>query len=168
MNKQTHKKASFSLSRSEATGFPIKFLHLSATEDYLSSIEFRLQPIDRLDNGAILSQAMLQLSAYFSNPHMVFTVPIRLQGTAFQQKVWDFLRTIPVGKTVTYKELAQSVHSSARAVGNACRENPLPIIIPCHRVVGQACLGGFHGQTIGLWLEVKRWLLEHETKIGGF
>jgi methylated-DNA-[protein]-cysteine S-methyltransferase len=92
-------------------------------------------------------------------------LPLCLQGTAFQQRVWQALRAIPCGEVRTYGELAARLGSGARAVGNACRHNPVPVIVPCHRVVGAAGIGGYAGRTAGRELERKRWLLRHEGVI---
>ena len=104
-----------------------------------------------------------QLTAYFKDPTYKFTLPILLTGTEFQRRVWRALQKIPVGQTLTYGELANKIHSGARAVGNACRANPVPIIVPCHRVVASEGLGGFGGTTAGKRLVIKRWLLNHEN-----
>jgi methylated-DNA-[protein]-cysteine S-methyltransferase len=85
-----------------------------------------------------------------------------LDGTDFQKRVWSELQKIPVGKVVTYGDLAKKLKTSPRAVGNACRANPILIIIPCHRVVGKNSLGGFSGQRAGKWLQIKEQLLKYE------
>ena len=90
------------------------------------------------------------------------TIPILEQGTAFQQKVWSMLCNIPTGQTRTYGELAQTLNTSPRALANACRNNPFPIIIPCHRVVAKTGMGGYAGQTSGPMLRIKHALLRHE------
>lgn len=107
-------------------------------------------------------EAKNSLECYFKDPRQLLRLPYQLTGTAFQKKVWKHLQTIPVGKTQSYGDIAKALNSSARAVGNACRANPLPLIIPCHRVVSKAGLGGFSGQTTGKMLEIKQWLLDHE------
>ncbi len=83
-------------------------------------------------------------------------------GTVFQRRVWQVLLNIPPGQTRTYGELARELGSSPRAVGGACRRNPIPLLIPCHRVVAANGDGGFAGHTSGRWMDIKRWLLEHE------
>lgn len=103
-----------------------------------------------------------ELQAYFANPHHHFTLPLQLNGTSFQRQVWRAMQRIPAGQTRTYGEIAQALQSSPRAVGNACRANPIPIIIPCHRVVAANGLGGYSGQTHGRQIDIKRWLLAHE------
>ncbi len=87
---------------------------------------------------------------------------LKTGGTDFQQNVWKRLLQIPLGSTATYGQLADELNSSPRAVGNACRGNPCPLVIPCHRVVGKSGLGGFSGQVSGPKLAIKRWLLTHE------
>lgn len=101
-------------------------------------------------------------SDYFSDSLQAFQFPLQLHGTDFQQRVWRALLGIQSGKVLSYGELAEQLNSSARAVGNACRHNPLPIIVPCHRVVAKAGIGGFAGATQGPLIEQKRRLLMHE------
>ncbi|RKT46001.1 methylated-DNA--[protein]-cysteine S-methyltransferase [Thiocapsa rosea] len=105
-----------------------------------------------------------QLAAYFEQASAGFDLPIVLIGTDFQQRVWAELRRIPAGETRTYGEIARELGSAPRAVGQACRANPCPIVVPCHRVVAVNGLGGFSGDTSGRKLEVKRWLLSHEAR----
>lgn len=103
------------------------------------------------------------LSAYFSNPAHVFNLERNAAGTPFQQRVWNALRDIPSGTTLTYGELAKKLNSSPRAVGQACRRNPIPIIVPCHRVIAAGDIGGYAGDKSGKLLDVKKWLLQHEN-----
>lgn len=88
--------------------------------------------------------------------------PLAPEGTPYQQRVWRALRAIPAGQTVTYGALARRLKSGARAVAAACRANPIPVLIPCHRVVAAAGLGGYDGATDGPKLARKRWLLHRE------
>ena len=103
-----------------------------------------------------------QFNRYFAQPSKGIDLPLHPVGTTFQQRVWRALRAIPVGQTLSYGALAKKLNSSARAVGNACRANPLPVIVPCHRVVAKTGLGGYSGKTHGRQIAIKRWLLEHE------
>lgn len=112
--------------------------------------------------SAFAVQVAEQLDQYFANPRFVFTVPVRLTGTAFQQQLWQALRAIPVGEVRRYGELSTQLDSSARAVGGACRHNPVPVIVPCHRVVSASGDGGFAGAVDGPLMNIKRWLLRHE------
>lgn len=111
----------------------------------------------------VLSEAERQLTEYFSGRRREFTLPLKPAGTAFQQAVWQALRGIPFGETRSYAEIAQSVKRprAFRAVGMANHCNPIPVIIPCHRVVGSdGSLTGYAGG-----LEAKRILLHLEGKI---
>lgn len=112
--------------------------------------------------NAATAAVVAQLEAYFRDPRYPFTVPLAAGGTAFQQRVWAALQAIPPGTVLTYGELARQLGTAARAIGGACRANPLPILIPCHRVVGQQGLGGYTGAATGDPLGIKRWLLRHE------
>ena len=99
---------------------------------------------------------------YFTHPDRPVTVPLAPAGTPFQHRVWSLLQAIPPGETRTYADLAGLLDSGARAVGNACRRNPVSIIVPCHRVVAAGGMGGYGGRTDprGIWR--KHWLLAHE------
>jgi methylated-DNA-[protein]-cysteine S-methyltransferase len=105
-----------------------------------------------------------QLLRYFNDPDAQFTLSFSTSGTAHQQKVWQAMRNIPRGETRNYGELAAELKSAAQAIGQACGANPIPIVIPCHRVVGKSGLGGFMGHASGASLNIKRWLLAHEQR----
>lgn len=104
-----------------------------------------------------------EMDAYFANPRHRFSCAIEPAGTAFQRRVWTLIAAIPAGSARTYGSLAKELQSSARAVGNACRANPVPLRVPCHRVVAASGLGGFAGDRRGRLLAIKRWLLDHEA-----
>ena len=108
------------------------------------------------------AEAVRQLQAYFAGSGFRFTTPVKLTGTDFQLRVWRALREIPSGSVLTYGELARKLDSGARAVGGACRANPCPILVPCHRVVAAHGRGGYAGATSGRWPAIKEWLLRHE------
>jgi methylated-DNA-[protein]-cysteine S-methyltransferase len=118
--------------------------------------------------GALLARAGQQLTEYFDGTRTTFDLPLEALGSAFEHRVWNALRTIPYGTTTSYSELARRLGdvNGTRAVGAANGKNPIPIIVPCHRVVGsKGELTGFGGG-----LDRKRWLLEHEgalMKLGG-
>ncbi|MDP2030909.1 MAG: methylated-DNA--[protein]-cysteine S-methyltransferase [Thiobacillus sp.] len=103
-----------------------------------------------------------ELAAYWAQPTHAFDLPFELAGTPFQQRVWRALMTIPAGQPTTYGALAKQLGTAARAVGQACGSNPLPILVPCHRVVAANGLGGFMHAAAGAPLDVKTWLLAHE------
>ena len=107
-------------------------------------------------------QLARELDAYWDDPAHPFDLPFAPQGTPFQLRVWQALSNIPAGQPTTYGALAKQLGTAARAVGQACGSNPLPIVIPCHRVVAANGLGGFMHATTGAPLDVKTWLLRHE------
>ena len=110
--------------------------------------------------GAVLARTREQLNEYFARTRTTFDLPLAPAGSAFERRVWDALRAIPYGSTVSYGELARRLGDprATRAVGAANGKNAIPIIVPCHRVVGaRGELTGFGGG-----LDRKRWLLEHE------
>jgi methylated-DNA-[protein]-cysteine S-methyltransferase len=109
--------------------------------------------------------ACVQLMSYLDNPKFRFDLPVKLSGSKHQLDVWNAMCAIAPGKTQTYGDLAKAIDSDARAVGTACGQNPLPIVVPCHRVVAANGLGGFMGGTRGDSLDIKRWLLTHEGAI---
>ncbi len=101
------------------------------------------------------------LHTYFATQNMPSHIPQKPQGTPFQQKVWHALQHIPTGNTLTYGHIAQHLNTSPRAVGNACRANPIPLFVPCHRVVAAHGIGGFMGKH-PQWFAYKHWLLTFE------
>lgn len=104
-----------------------------------------------------------QLREYFAGTRRDFDLPLAPEGTDFQRRVWEALRAIPFGGTCTYGDVAARVGSVARAVGQANRNNPIPIVIPCHRVLASNGIGGYSGENgEGKELDTKRWLLRHE------
>ena len=120
---------------------------------------------ERRGNDAVLAEARDQLTGYFAGKLRAFTLPLAPNGTDFQRRVWRELEAIPFGTTVTYAEIARRVGSTAavRAVGAANGRNPIPIIVPCHRVIGSdGSLTGFGGG-----IPRKLWLLRHEGALPG-
>jgi methylated-DNA-[protein]-cysteine S-methyltransferase len=113
--------------------------------------------------NSLAQKAAMQLDAYRDDPDARFDLPLLIEGSSLQKKVWDAMCAIPRGKTRTYGELARELGADARAIGQACGDNRLPIVIPCHRIVAADGLGGFAHSTTGYLLEVKRWLLMHEA-----
>jgi methylated-DNA-[protein]-cysteine S-methyltransferase len=93
----------------------------------------------------LLKEAKRQLDAYFDGLPETFDLPLKVEGTPFQKQVWRAMLKIPAGRTRTYGDIARQLKASARSVGTACGRNRLPIIIPCHRVVGASGLGGYSG-----------------------
>ncbi len=114
---------------------------------------------------ALAREAVAQIRAYLHDPRHVFELPCAPRGTPHQHRVWDAIAAIPSGATRTYGQLARSIGSAPRAVGGACGSNPIPLIVPCHRVVAAGGgIGGFMHSRTDFPLSIKRWLLAHETR----
>ena len=144
---------------------PVTTLGIEATDTHVTGIRFLAPSVPALmpRRNSIAHLACAQIAAYLDNPAFVFDLPLRFSGTRHRVAVWEAMQRIPAGKTRTYGDIAKELHSSARAVGGACGANPIPVVIPCHRVVGTGSLGGFMGAAEeGFELAIKRWLLEHE------
>ncbi len=115
--------------------------------------------VEQQDHSAVLEQARDQLQAYFDRALKAFDLPLAPAGSTYQRKVWKALCDIPYGETRTYLDIVSAAGGSPRSVGQANGRNPIPLIIPCHRVVAATHLGGFSG---GDGLPTKRWLLSLE------
>lgn len=115
-------------------------------------------------DNPLAERAALQVERYFAEPDFRFDLPLAPVGTAFQQKVWQVISSIPRGNVLTYGQVAKLIQSAPRAVGQACGANWFPLVIPCHRVTASGGLGGFsnHDDETGFHLGIKRWLLAHE------
>lgn len=144
-------------------GAPFGRLGVRLRDGCLSGIDFldRRTPMAAPKTDAARAVCK-QLQTYLVDSHHRFRVPLALSGTPFQRRVWRALRRIAAGDVRSYGQLARQLASSPRAVGLACRANPIPVVVPCHRVVAQAGLGGFMGRRGGAALRLKRWLLAHE------
>ena len=116
-----------------------------------------LAPRDR-----IAERVCAQLDRYLADPEFRFDLPLARSGTPFQRRVWAKIAAIAPGRTRSYGEIAREIDSAARAVGQACGANPLPLVVPCHRVLASSGIGGFAHRDDGFPLAVKRWLLAHE------
>ena len=142
---------------------PFAVLGIRTRAERLTEIEYlplgaaTLKPID-----AFSREACRQLRAYFRDAEFRFDISFEWQGTGYQQRVWEAIRAIPRGHTLSYQEVAHQIGSAPRPVGTACGANKIPLLIPCHRVVGSGGLGGFMHSRTGKPLEIKRWLLRHE------
>ena len=140
---------------------PVGPMALEGTEDALTALYLPNTPVEPVGaETPLLAQGREELLEYFGGKRRTFDLPLKPQGTPFQQKVWSALADIPYGQTITYGELACRVGcpKGSRAVGQANHRNPLPILLPCHRVVGaNGTLTGYGGG-----LELKEWLLRLE------
>jgi len=114
-------------------------------------------------SDALTAEVCRQIECYLDDPEYRFDLPLAIEGTPFQRRVWEAIAAIPCGRTLTYREVAQQIDSAPRAVGGACGANRLPLVIPCHRVVATGGgIGGFMHARGGQPLAIKRWLLTHE------
>ena len=140
---------------------PIGWLHIQSTDEAIVAIEFCESVTEDEVPHALTQEACTQLQAYFASKRHRFELPIQLRGTTFQQQVWRQLMQIPYGATISYLTLARLMGNakSIRAVAHANARNPLAIIVPCHRVIGED--GSLVGYAAGIWR--KQWLLEHES-----
>jgi methylated-DNA-[protein]-cysteine S-methyltransferase len=139
---------------------PIGFVEITCSGKGIRSIEFVNFKVKVKRTPACLKECKLQLHEYFEGWRKEFSVPLDLEGSPFQLKVWSELLKIPYGKTITYLELARRIGDAKalRAVGGANANNPVSVIVPCHRVIGM------NGKLVGYagGLKRKKWLLEHE------
>jgi methylated-DNA-[protein]-cysteine S-methyltransferase len=140
-------------------------LGIHCTDEVLTGITF-LSANSKMQtaHNSFAKEICRQLNAYFLEEDFEFDLPLKLNGTEHQLKVWQALREIPGGEVRTYGTLAKLLHSSPRAVGQACGNNPIPIVIPCHRIVGKSGLGGFMHSSESKELNIKHWLLAHEQR----
>ncbi len=136
---------------------PIGALTLSEEDGAIVSLDWG-SGRDQLQT-ALLLRGRDQVQAYFDGTLRRFDLPLSPRGTSYRRRIWQALTEIPYGQTLSYGAIAMCAGGSARAVGSANSANPIPIIIPCHRVVAGAGLGGYSG---GEGLETKRWLLALE------
>ena len=143
---------------------PFAHLGIRLAGNRLAGIDFIDGAKEIKPDGRTAAQVCRQIRQYLDDPsaHRRFSILCAATGTPFQKKVWHELEKIPFGQVITYGELAQKLHTSARAVGNACRNNPIPVVVPCHRVVSASGIGGYSGETSGDKLQIKSWLLQHE------
>lgn len=147
---------------------PVGPLGICVSENRVTGIDFLWK--DEIDESSMpkhnisssAQQVVEQLDRYFNDGRALFSLPLKPSGTQFQCQVWHALSRIIPGEVRTYGDIARELNTSPRAVGNACRSNPLPIIVPCHRVIAAGGIGGFSGRREGERLNVKSWLLAHE------
>ena len=145
---------------------PFATLGITTTGTHLTGVRFLAPgtPAKAPRKGSLAHLVCVQLHAYLEDGRYEFDLPLKLSGTHHRLAVWEAMQRIPAGNVRTYGDLARELRSSARAVGGACGANPIPVIVPCHRIVAASGrIGGFMGaKTEGFELGIKRWLLEHE------
>jgi methylated-DNA-[protein]-cysteine S-methyltransferase len=139
-------------------------LGVQCNDDEITGIDFLEPRAEQAPTTPLAAETVRQLKAYIADPRFVFGLPLRPAGTTFQRRVWEQISAIPCGQTNTYGQLAKNLKNAPRAVGQACGANFYPVVIPCHRVVATGGgLGGFARERGGFLLDVKRWLLNHES-----
>jgi methylated-DNA-[protein]-cysteine S-methyltransferase len=148
--------------------FPKMKVGIVTREERVSGIRYLPLTAESKDpDNELAERAVRQLERYRDDPDTAFDLPLLIEGSPLQRRVWDAMCAIPRGETRTYgaiaRELGDTDYKMLRAVGQACGDNRLPIVIPCHRVVAANGLGGFAHSTDGYLIEAKRWLLLHET-----
>lgn len=144
----------------------IGWIKITASEKGIRELEFEESNSKNInDDNPHIKECLKQLEEYFQGKRKEFSVPIDWIGTEFQQKVWDYLITIPYGETTSYMYIAKVLgdEKAVRAVGTANGRNNIAIIVPCHRVVGSN--GSLTGYAYGVWR--KDWLLNHEKEYSG-
>jgi methylated-DNA-[protein]-cysteine S-methyltransferase len=144
-------------------------LAIFTCDDKLCGIEFVGDEKTLDPCTALAEKAVRQLETYLDDPQHPFDLPLHMQGTDFQRRLWAALREIPAGDTATYGQLVKrlGMKGGAQAVGQACRRNPVPIVVPCHRILSQSSMGGYAGETEGEKFNLKRALLKHEGVVCG-
>lgn len=144
-----------------ATPFAVLGVHTAGGRltgiEYLPRGAATLAPLD-----CFAERVCRQIERYLDDPGFRFDLPFDYRGTDFQCRVWRAIHAIPSGRTLTYVEIARHLRTAPRPVGGACGANRIPLVIPCHRVLGANGIGGFMNARNGFPLEVKRWLLRHE------
>lgn len=141
---------------------PLGFLEIQVSDQSLLSIKKSNTKREHISTDPVTKKTITQLKEYMEGKRSTFDLPLKAEGTPFQQAVWTALTTIPTGKTLTYGQLARLAGKprAARAVGNALNKNPHCIVVPCHRVTASKGLGGYAYGT-----GMKEWLLNHEQRI---
>lgn len=143
---------------------PFAVLGIKTDTEWLTDIDYLPLETSLLPpTNELAAEVCCQLQAYLQDPCTTFDLPLHIGGTQHQQRVWQQIQAIPSGETRSYAEFASLLHSSPRAVGQACGANRLPIVIPCHRVIARnGKLGGFMHASDGMPLMIKQWLLSYE------
>ena len=141
---------------------PIGKVGIGTVTGFVTDIDFFVAARVKNASEPVSRIAVEWLQRYFEDATESADLPLMLHGTRFQCRVWRELQKIGPGEVLTYKQLADRLGSAPRAVGQACKNNPCPIIVPCHRVVSANGIGGFAGETEGKKISAKRWLLRHE------
>jgi len=145
---------------------PIGFASITEEDNFITSIYLHDEEFEiTIPETPLLKKAVQQLDEYFAGNRKNFDLPVKQQGSDFQQKVWDQLLKIDYGKTISYLQQSKFMHNplAIRAIASANGKNHLIIVVPCHRVIGSD--GSLTGFGCGIWR--KKWLLEHEARVMG-
>lgn len=153
--------------------FPKMKVGIATRDGHIAGIRYLPLSLEsKAPENELAERAARQIERYREDPDTKFDLPLLIEGNEFQRSVWEVMCAIPRGRTLTYGEVARKLdavgYDTARAVGQACGDNKLPIVIPCHRVVAADGIGGFSHSTGGYLLEAKRWLLMHEASADAF
>ena len=143
---------------------PFAVLGIRTEGDLLAGVDYL--PLDVAPaepSNHFAREVIRQIESYLADPAFRFDLPLRVEGSEFRRRVWQVMCSIPPGRTLTYGEVARRLDTAARAVGGACGDNKIPLVIPCHRVVARNGLGGFMHATGDRETGIKRWLLAHES-----
>lgn len=156
---------------------PFGAVGIEVADGALTALHFLPDTAPLAAGSEFARRVVAQIERYFDDPAAGFDVPLQIRGTPFQRAVWQQIAAIECGRTRTYGDIATELERGgqfadardvpARAVGQACGDNRLPLVIPCHRVIAASGLGGFAHRSGGFELTVKRWLLEHEGALRG-
>jgi methylated-DNA-[protein]-cysteine S-methyltransferase len=142
---------------------PFAVLGIRTVGEMLTDIEYLPRGVATLAPTTKLAERVCrQIERYLDDPRYRFNLPFDYRGSEFQCRVWREISKIASGKTKTYKDIALKLQNAPRAVGGACGRNRLPLLIPCHRVLGSNGIGGFMHARGGEPINIKRWLLTHE------
>ena len=148
--------------------FPVMNVGIRVAGECLTAITYLPRSTPLLaPQGALAERAARQIERYRDDPDTPFDLPLERTGSPLQRAVWEQISAIPRGRTRTYGELAEAIgaaiETNPRVVGQACGDNPFPIVVPCHRVVAADGLGGFSHHSTGFLIDTKTWLLRHES-----
>lgn len=135
---------------------PLGFIGVVLENSVLTELDFLPDGREKISEDNFSCLVIATIRNYFVHP-IIPDLPLAPHGTPFQIRIWNALRAITPGQVFTYGKLAQLLGTGPRAIGGACRANPLPILIPCHRVIGATNIGGYSSG-----LDIKKWLLNHE------
>lgn len=149
------------------SGFPIFDLKVILDIESIIGVEFLIKDTKLINSpdksNCFVSEIVKQLDSYVKDGAFKFDLPLKLSGSEHQKKVYQQMLHIPAGQTLSYKDIAQNIASSPRAVGNSCGHNPIALFVPCHRVIAASGkLGGFMQSVAVANVSIKQWLLNHE------